>query len=152
MVPRLLQVFPSLQVFKCWAFFRSVLKDIKVFGYTLSGYEKGICKRAKQLQKGHAGECRCDHGPDKAQRRVISAPTFFQCLTIVNKLFKTTEFNFLSSLPPMGRRKVSAKKTRGAESSCTGSYSTFKLFNRDFSAITLPQSDEGTGPEGQEAV
>lgn len=56
-------------------------------------------------------ECVCDHRPDKAQQRVISVLSFFQLLKIANTLFKITEFNFLFSLPPMGRRKVSAKKT-----------------------------------------
>lgn len=36
----------------------------------------------------------------------------------------------------MGRKKVSAKKTWGIESSCTHSYSTFKLFNWDFLLYT----------------
>ena len=52
-----------------------------------------------------------DHRPDKAQRRVISALSFFQLLKIANILFNIAEFNFLFSLPFMGRRKVSAKKT-----------------------------------------
>lgn len=73
--------------------------------------KKRIDKKQNNFRRDTQEESVHDHRPDKAQRRVVSALSFFQLLKTANTLLKTAEFNFLFSLPPMGRRKVSAKKT-----------------------------------------
>jgi len=60
-------------------------------------------------------ECRHNRRPGKAQRNVISAPSFFQLLKMENTLFKITEFSFLISLPPMKVEERCQRRTPEAQ-------------------------------------
>lgn len=70
-------------------------------------------KEEVKEQNNLEGTCRSvhDHRPNKVQRRVISALSFFQLLKIANTLLKLADFNILLPLPEMRKIQVTAKTT-----------------------------------------